>query len=217
MSDLIDPGKTRERSMRQAFEDGVEEIYIGLFSLVMGAAYLVFFTLPKGSTIAQISSFAGSALQIVLILTLVAVRKKVKASYVFPRTGYVVFRRAKWETWMAWLFGTVALAIALAATIWRSLLPDLTSIAGPLFAVVWAGCFLWGGVAYKFPHMNWLAAFSLLLGVGTYVAGAQAKGMLWVMLGVGSALALSGALRFRAFLRTRPIIPTHAIGEDHHA
>jgi hypothetical protein len=217
MSDLIDPGKARERSLRQAFEDGVEEIYIGLFSLVMGTANLVFFTLPKGSTIGQIGSFAGSAVQIALILTLVAVRKRVKAAYVFPRTGYVVFRRGKWETWMVWLFGTGALTIALAATIWRSLLPDLTSVAGPLCAGVWAGCFFWCGIAYKYPHTNWLAAFSLLLGGVTYGAGAQAKGMLWVMLGVGMALALSGALRFRSFLRTRPIIPADAIGEDHHA
>lgn len=213
MSDLIDPGQARERSLRQAFEDGVEEIYIGLFSLVMGAAYLVFFTLPKGSTIAQIGSFAGSALQFGLILTLVAIRKKVKASYVFPRTGYVVFRRAKWETWMVCLFGTVALGIAVAVTIWRSLLPDLTSVAGPLFAVAWAGCFFWAGIAYQYPHMNWLAAFSLLLGVVTYVAGAGAKGMLWVMLGVGMALALSGALRFRNFLKTRPIIEINPIDE----
>jgi|HubBroStandDraft_6_1064221.scaffolds.fasta_scaffold594617_2 hypothetical protein len=217
MSDLFDPAKARERSLRQAFEDGVEEIYIGLFSLVMGAAYLVFFTLPKGSTAAQIGSFAGSFLQIALILTLVAIRKRVKATYVFPRTGYVVFRRGKWETWMVWLFGGVALTIALAATIWRSLLPALSSVAGPLFAAGWAGCFLWAGIAYKYPHMNWLAAFSLLVGIATYVAGAQAKGMLWVMLGVGMALALSGALRFRAFLKTRPIIEIHAIGEDHNA
>jgi hypothetical protein len=206
----MDPGQARDRSLRQAFEDGVEEIYIGLFSLVMGAAYLVFFTLPKGSTIAQISSFAASALQMALILTLVAIRKRVKAAYVFPRTGYVVFRRGKWETWMVWLFGAVALAIALAATIWRSLLPGLSSVAGPLFAAGWAACFFWAGIAYKYPHMNWLGAFSLLLGVVTYVGGAQAKGMLWVMLGVGMALALSGALRFRNFLTTHPIIEDHA-------
>jgi hypothetical protein len=65
--------------------------------------------------------------------------------------------------------------------------------------------------------MNWLAAFSLLLGGATYVAAAGAKGMLWVMLGIGAALALSGALRFRTFLKTRPIIETAAISEDHHA
>ncbi len=34
------------QSLRQAFENGVEEIYIGLFALAMGGVYLVAFNMP---------------------------------------------------------------------------------------------------------------------------------------------------------------------------
>jgi len=217
MSDLVDPGKARERSVHQALEDGIEEIYTGLFSLVMGAVYLAFFTLPKGSTIGQIGAFATSGVQLALVLALVAARKKVKTAYVFPRTGYVVFRPGKWRTWVIWVFGVGGLAIALAFIVWRSRLPDLSRVAGPIAALGMAVCFLWTSVTYKFPHLSWLAAFSLLLGGLTYAIGAKNEGIAWVMLGIGAALALSGALRFRAFLRTRPIIQADAMGEDHHA
>jgi hypothetical protein len=216
MSDLIDPGTARERSVRQAFEDGVEEIYVGLFSLVMGAVYLASFTLPRGSTVAQVSAFATSGIQFALLLALVAARKKVKAAYVFPRTGYVVFRPGKWRTWVILVFGMGGLAIALAFIVWRSRLPDLSRVAGPIAALGMAVCFLWTSVTYKFPHLSWLAAFSLLLGGLTYVMGAKNEGIAWVMLGIGAALALSGALRFRSFLKTRPIIQANPIGEGLH-
>jgi len=206
MSDLFSPDQARERSLRLAFEDGVEEIYLGLFALVMGGVYLVSFTLPRGSTLSQIMAFGASFFQIVFILAMVALRKKVKAAYVFPRTGYVVFRRGKWEQWMVWAFGLSALAIGVAATFWRSLLPDLTHLAGPVAAAGMAGGFLWAGLAYKYPHLLWLGGIATLLGVATYVADAKAAGMLWVLLGVGSALAFSGSLRFRSFLKTHPIL-----------
>jgi hypothetical protein len=217
MSDSMDPVKARDRSVRLVFEDGVEEIYVGLFTLMMSAIYLAYFTAPRGSSVSQILSVVSSCVPFAIVLLLVAARKRIKAAYVFPRTGYVVFRPAKWRMGLIWGLGLGAAAIGLAATIWRSLLPDLSSVAGPVAAVVMAGCLLWGGIAYKYPHLNWLAAFTMLLGGVTYVAGANGMGMLWVMLGVGMALAVSGALRFRAFLKTRPIIQTHSIGEDHHA
>jgi len=210
----MDPNIAQQRSIHRAFEDGVEELYIGLFALVMGGVYLVSFKLPKGSTLSQIMAMGASFFQIAFVLTMVAARKKVKAAYVFPRTGYVTFRRGKGQTWMVVAFGIASLGIALATLVWRSSIPDLSRIAGPVSALVMASCLLWGGVKYHFPHMNWLAAYSLLLGAATYFMDARSAGMLWVMLGVGLALALAGAVRFRIFLKTRPIIQAHAISED---
>jgi hypothetical protein len=105
----------------------------------------------------------------------------------------------------------------LAFVVWRSSLPDLTHVAGPLAALIMGGSLLWGGIAYKYPHLTWLAGFSVLLGVATFIADAKAAGMLWVLAGIGLALALSGALRFRVFLKTHPIITAQTIGEDQHA
>jgi hypothetical protein len=206
MNNVIDADAVRVQSLRQAFENGVEEIYIGLFALVMGGVYLVAFNVPHGSTIGQIMSFGTSFFQIAFVLLMVAARKKINAAYVFPRTGYVVFRPAKWRMRTVWALGIASLALAIAMTIWSSQLPDLRPMTGVIAGAGLAGCLLWGGITYHLPHLNWIGALSLAIGIATYFADAKAAGMLWVLAGVGVALALSGALRFRTFLKTHPVI-----------
>jgi hypothetical protein len=61
-------------------------------------------------------------------------------------------------------------------------------------------------VAYRLPHFVWLAGLSLLLGAVTFAARAKIDGVLWVMAGVGVAMALDGALRMKRFLRTHPVL-----------
>ena len=64
------------------------------------------------------------------------------------------------------------------------------------------------------PRYLWLAGFSLVLGGVTFAAGAGTSGALWVMLAIGAAMALEGALRLQRFLRTHPI--AEGSGEDQH-
>jgi hypothetical protein len=85
---------------------------------------------------------------------------------------------------------------------------------GTRFRSVFAACLLWGGIAYKLPEYIWLAVLALLLGVLAFAAGTHIDGMLWVMVGMGLAMAFDGALRVMRFPRTHPVVEDH--GEDRH-
>jgi hypothetical protein len=206
MSDFMNPNEARERSIRQAFEDGVEEIYVGLFMLVMSVIYLLYFNAPRGSTLWQVMSEGSTTIPWATVMALVAARKRIKAVYVFPRTGYVMFRTCKWRKQLLLGAGLSTLALGVAAIVWRSLLPSLADVAGLLTGIGFAACLLWGGVVYRFPHLNALAGLPLILGSVSYAIGARGVSSLWVAGGVGAALAVVGAVRFRIFLKTHPIL-----------
>jgi hypothetical protein len=206
MSEFVNPNDARERFIRQAFEDGVEEIYVGLFLLMMSAIYLVYFHAPRGSMLWQVMSVGSTTVPWAAVMALVAARKRIKAAYVFPRTGYVVFRTCKWRKQLLLGAGLSTLALGVAAIVWRSLLPSLADVAGLLTGIGFAACLLWGGVVYRFPHLNALAGLSLALGSVSYAIGARGVSSLWVAGGVGAALVIAGAMRFRMFLKTHPVL-----------
>jgi hypothetical protein len=204
MNTPIDPEAIRARTLRQVFEDGVEEIYIGLFALAMGGFYLACFAL-KGSTSSTAMLSIGESVWLAVVMLLVAARKKVKQTYVAPRTGHVVFCRANSQK-AAVIFGVCAVAFVLALAIWRSHIPEIRPVAGLITGILMGAGFLWAGVNYRFPHLTWIGVLALLLGIATYLLGSSTVGMVWVLFGVGAAVALSGAVRFRTFLKTHPII-----------
>jgi hypothetical protein len=198
----INPAAACARPLRRALEDGMLEIFIGLGWLLVGAGSLVaiaHLASPISRLITPCVSFFA------VFMTLGA--KKVKTAYIFPRTGYVVLRRTPRIGWREALIVAVVLsaftALLLAA---NGRVPNLWDVSGPLAALVMAAGFVCGGIFFRFPHLHPLAGFSLVAGAATYLAAANASGVLWVMLSVGAALALSGVLRFRSFLRTHPVI-----------
>ena len=102
---------------------------------------------------------------------------------------------------MVTIFGVVSGALRI---------PDMSRAAGPAASLVFAASFVSIGLTYKLPRFLWLAGLSVLLGAGTLFVAARAGGMLWVMVGIGAAMAASGAMRLRRFLQTHPIVQEHA-------
>jgi len=200
MTNPLDPEAVRTRTLRQVFEDGVEEIYLGLVALAIGGFYLVCFALKEPSSLS-----VAESLWLAVVMLLIAARKKVKRTYVVPRTGHVVYCRANSARTVV-IFGACVAAFLLALAVWRSHIPDLRPVAGLITGLLTGALSLWGGVRYRFPHLNWIGVLALLLGIVTYAAGANTAGMVWVLFGVGTAVALSGAVRFRNFLKTHPIV-----------
>jgi hypothetical protein len=205
MTNLIDPESLRTRTLRQVFEDGVEEIYIGLFALAMGGFYLACFAI-KTSTSSMSMLSIGESVWLAVVMLLVAARKKVKQTFVVPRTGHVVYCHGRNKRWMIAACGLAAVGLAAGLAIWNSHVPDLRPVAGLITGLISGAGFLWAGVTYRFPHLNWIGVLSLLLGIVTYLANASTVGMVWVLFGVGLAMAISGAVRFRTFLKTHPIV-----------
>jgi hypothetical protein len=215
MNDSSDPKEARVRSLRRWSENGLEEMTLGVLFCLFCGIFLPSYLLPNGTFLGQpyatFSPYFLAACAVAMVLTL----KKVRARFIYPRTGYVVFRPAASRIWIAVAGQGIAAAIALAAVYWRSSLPDLSRAWGPAAGLLFAACFFWGGVTYQLPYFNWLAALSLLLGVATLAAGAKIGGAMWVMGGMGVALATDGALRMQRFLKTHPIVSDgQSLSED---
>ncbi len=212
MVDLSDPRDARVRLFRRWSENGFDELYVGLFCCVL-SGILMGYSLPKTTFLGRNYVIIGPYLQAACMLAMALTIKKVRAKLIFPRTGYVVFRPAASRKWIFLIF--LGLAVAqYGAFFWRRSLPDLSRAWGPAFGFIFAACLLWGGIAYRLPHFVWFAGLSLLLGGLTFAAGAKINGMIWVMLGIGLAMTLDGALRMKSFLRTHPVIETFHC-EDH--
>jgi hypothetical protein len=205
VTDLSDPREARIRSLRLWSENGIDELTVGLLMCVMGGIFLPGYSLSKtaffGRNYAMFAPYLEAAFFLAMVLTL----KKVRARLIFPRTGYVVFRPAASRIWIFVIFQGFAAAMVLGDIFWRSRLPDLSRAWGPGFGFVFAACLLWGGITYRLPHFIWLAGLSTLLGAVTFAAGAKIDGALWVMVGVGVAMAWDGAVRMKGFLRTHPV------------
>jgi hypothetical protein len=187
----------------------LDEFVLGLFFCALGAIYLPGHALLKTTFFGQRYAMIAPYLEMVCCLAMVVALKRLRAKLIFPRTGYVVFRPGKSRKWMMVTGFGVAIAIAVAALLWRSAFANIERVAGPAFAITLAACFVPGGIVYRLPHLIWLGVWALILGSATYFIGAEIEGALWVMVGVGAAMALSGALRLRVFLQTHPIVEAH--------
>jgi hypothetical protein len=214
MTDPGDPRDARVRSLRQWSQNGIDELTVGLVMCVMGGGLL-----PRiwSSTARLLGENFAPFSPLILGACVLAIGwavKKLRARLIFPRTGYVVFRPAVSRIWIFVAFQVFAGAMALGAVFWKSSWPDLSRAWGPGFGFVFAACLLWGGIAYRLPEYVWLAVLALLLGALAFAAGAHIDGMLWVMMGMGLAMASDGALRMKRFLRTHPVVEDH--GEVQH-
>ena len=126
--------------------------------------------------------------------------KKLKERITFPRSGYVALpkptrmgRIAMFATFA--VFG-ITFTLALSARV----------VVVPTFAAVFSACMLGGGLQYKQPSMVWEAFLTLLFAASlswfTNLNGA--KGVMTLMVMVGTSMAIIGAFRLRSFLKANP-------------
>jgi hypothetical protein len=196
VDDLIDLRNQYTRSIRRSLDVGIDELFFGLVGMVTAACFFV----PHGGRSGWM--FNPGLIPLILIAWVRLARKKINDTYIFPRTGYVIFRPTESSLWVE------ACVVAGALIVSGILLAfvSVSNVSGPLSALLIAGAFVWGGRFFRFPHLNWLAGFSLALGAATKMAGAKTSGLLWVVLGVSAALVVSGTIRFRIFLKTHPVM-----------
>jgi len=218
MSGLIDPGEVRVQSLRKWSLNGLDEFVLGVFFCALAAIYLPERTPTKMTFFGQNYAMIAPFLQMACCLTMALTLKKLRAKLIFPRTGYVEFRRGKSQKWMIVASMFVGLAMVggvFAAFSGQLHFPDMSRAAGPALALVLAACFVSGGITYRLPHLHWLAGWSLVLGAVADAMDAKIEGVMWIMVGVGATMAVSGAVRLKSFLQTHPIVQNDAIGGDH--
>jgi hypothetical protein len=199
MNDLANPATARSFIHRRWNENGLEELILGLFASTIGSIYLtdLFARVPWLPLL-------------VCALGMSYARWKLSAKMIFPRTGYVVWRPSETRLRVLWALVGVLLLIAGILAFWGSSLPDMSRGMGPMVALIFTACFVWGAVEYKIGHFIWFAVIALGMGFVTYFADAKIAGSMWVLLAIGIPMAFSGALQMRRFVRTHPVI------EDRH-
>src|ERR1700729_1393630 len=110
MSGLIDPDAVRANSLRQWSSNGFDELVSGLFSCVLAAIYLP--AHRKATFLGHSYASIASYLQTACCLAMVLGGKRVKAKLIFPRTGYVEFRRPESQKWMMLVVMLASLGIS---------------------------------------------------------------------------------------------------------
>jgi hypothetical protein len=200
------------RSLRKVYFNGLDELVLGLFfCAISGTSWLGFSMVGSESwrKYSMIAMYLPAVCSFAMALTL----KTLRAKLIFPRTGYVEFRppgSRKWVMFVLMFVGLGLIATIFAVTSGALQMPDMSRVTGPAASLVFGACFVPLGITYKLPRFFWLAGWSLILGAVTYVTDARVEGVMWVMVGIGAAMAGSGAIRLRGFLGTHPIIEDHA-------
>ena len=200
----VHPFDLPTRPMRYWDQDGLPEIMLGLLFIVSSGVFLVGYALPRGSPTAQLYAQVGPITWAAACLAMRWGLKELKERITFPRSGNVALPEPA-PTYWAWALGVVLL-VGVGVLLLNVNGPFLEGpwMAAPGFALLFAVALLAGGLRYNLTHMLVLAAFSLLLGAWMCGTGAGPEGGLWVMVWLGAAMALTGALRVTRFLHTNP-------------
>jgi hypothetical protein len=197
----VDLNEITMRPSQYWYRDGLVEIFLGLLMLVPAILFSLAARLPAGSSL-------GILAPLVWLAAILAVKwglKQMKARVVAPRAGYIVLPEPARAT-RAYLAGAMFLSGAL-YTIFGPFarVGAAGSIAGAVLALFFSACFAGGWVQARLPHMLLVAAVPLLTGIWIYLAGLSFRdAMFWILVLQGGALVVSGAVRFRSFLKANP-------------
>ena len=205
MSERREIEELMRRTRRYWYEDGLWEIAVGGFFLLLALLWYAQARTPQGSPLWAIYAFAPILL-IVLVYTLgMRLIEQVRSRHVWPRTGYVKpSRRAYWP--LSRVIGLVVAALLALGFIAPSIARGkwLPALWGLGFALVLA-------IGARFLGLRrWyaLGAWALLTGLGAFlspfpwlVSGA----LFWLALGLGwLACGIYALRRYRRSLARSP-------------
>ena len=199
------------RPRRYLSEDGVPDVMLGLNSFLVGLIFLVAFLLPKGSSIGRYYIFVAQILWGCCILGMRWGIRTLRMRVTFPRGGYVALADCQANTSSVWALRFLRVACVVLATLMAEQVlmkggaSALERFVGPLIAVGMALAMSVAGWRYKLSYMNWLALFSLLLGVCVYPFQRGGAGICWMLIGLGLGISVAGLVRLRGFIGAHPM------------
>ena len=198
----MDLNEIERRVQRSAYQDGLLEIFLGSFLLLLGVVF----------TISPIL-VAFSALLIFLINPLF---ERIKNRHIYPRIGYVKFGPEK----EADAKGIAATAVVFVVILLGSLVVFVLVMGNPLGRAFWLDYFFpaftgfmtafgpfWLGHTYGLKRGYVFAALLVLSGIIIPVLGIakgyNAVSLEWLL--VGLVILISGLIMFSRFLRRYPL------------
>lgn len=130
--------------------------------------------------------------------------KQLKARVTFPRTGYVAWKEPTRAQRLTAAAVAAVAASAVAAVIMKSRADGLERVAAPGLGVILSLAFLVASLTQRAPHLLALAGVALALGLAFGALGAGWEAMNWMLIALGAAAAIMGAVRLRMFLARHP-------------
>jgi hypothetical protein len=203
MGEPIDLDEIAKRPFRYWNQDGLTELFVGFMMFVPACLFRLGNVLPKGSSLVMLLPLAWLA----AILAMKWGLKELKERVVSPRGGYVAL--PTWGRTFIALFVLAAILATVAFIAFPSWPRQWGRTPALALAILFAALFFIGGLQAKSPYMLVLAAVPLLVGVWIYRNSVGfSESTSWVLLAQGVALAFSGAVRFRSFLKANPRVDT---------
>ncbi len=192
--------KTKQRTLRYWYVDGLSEMVFGFICLLLGGYFWLQLRLPSGSLVSQmliiffVLFVLGSGLAFNKAVT------AIKSRLTYPRTGYVEYHRPARK--LNWLAALLAMGIGLLTVIVINRLPGNTlwmpAMAGLTFSII----MLVVGIRMGLARFYLFGLFFLLLGGGLSMNGiGDLGGLRYFYAGAGACLLLSGAWVFLTYLR----------------
>lgn len=198
--------KNLERRPQQYWDvDGLPELVMGLLWIVWGGAWLFGQTLPRGSVWNTYWLFTPALLACSGVAAVWAI-KRLKARITFPRAGFVEWKEPTRGQRLATAGVAILAAAALAGLLAASRQPDrVGAVAAPGVGVLLSLGFLVASLKQRAPHLLALAGVALMLGLAFGALRTGWDAMNWMLVALGAASMIVGAVRLRLFIRANPL------------
>lgn len=198
--------KLMQRTRAYWFADGLAEIATGVFFSLLALLFFWEARTPPGSWLWLVFALGGPLLIGGVPWAVRRLVERVKARYVWPRTGYVSYQHRrpllgrKW-LWSAALIALVVMLAILAVNTWPRLLPLI-------FALSAAAASSFIGYYVGLRRFYLLAAWGLLVGGGIVLTSMPmflGGAMFWLAMGMGCLVSgLYTLSRYRQSLTGLP-------------
>ena len=204
MSKSLDLSEIERRPTTYWNADGSPELMMGLLWLLWGGSWLFGQSLPHGAAWNVHWMFTPALLALTGVASIWAT-KKLNTLVTVPRTGYVEWNEPTRGQRLAAAAVAVITAALVAALTIRARTPGMERVAPAALGVLLSLAFVAASLTQKAPHLLALAGVALMLGLafGALNAGWQATN--WMLIGLGAATFLSGAVRLSIFLKRHPL------------
>jgi MFS family permease len=178
--------------------DGTEDLDMGGFFLT----FALWLRLSEGATVLWRWVAMSCAIFVVAALVGSFCTRYIRRRLVYPRSGYLEFRKRPWA--MA-LLAVLAMVIA-AAVFWFLVQAHSSRLSYPLMGGLVIGLvMLIRALLTGMPRMAVLGALSMAIGLALqFLEPTMLAGGVWYCLTMGTACLLSGALTLCLFVRRMP-------------
>jgi hypothetical protein len=203
MTPIPDVDSVMKRTLSSWYEDGLADLTMGGYFLVLGAALLAQALTPDSS---PLHLLWGAGIPLVLILGGVAagwIVKQLKSRLTYPRTGYISFERRQGASRIGRIITVAVIAglVSAGTVVLSGRLESLTLI----FGLITFGTFAYLWQRLGMGRYAVVAFWCLVVGLGLTplpLTMEQGGAAFWVLAGLG--LAVEGFVAWRRFDRTAP-------------